>query len=210
MKILQPHTFNATHARQEWEDYKNFLHAKVELDEQKDILPFFAQRHDLSLLISRYFSKTATANCFAHEFDIFGSFRADLIIGDRKKHRYVLVEFENGASNSVFKIKGKKATPDWSTRLESAYSQLTDWLWKLENMRNTPDFLHLFGSHRASFYGLIVIGKAMNLTAQEQDRLEWRSQKTMIDSTAFEIISFDQLQTDFDIWLTEYFNVPSA
>ncbi len=210
MKILQPHTFNAANARQEWKDYKNLLQSKPELSEQADILPFFAQRHDLSLLISRYFSKTATANCFAHEFDLFGSFRADLIVGDSRNHRYVLVEFEDATPNSIFKKKGKKTTPDWSPRLEGAYSQLTDWLWKLENMRNTPDFKHLFGSHRASFYGLIVIGKDMNLTAQEQDRLEWRSQKTMIDSTAFEIISFDQLKGDFDTWLTEYFNVPSV
>ncbi len=126
---------------------------------------------------------------------------ADLIVGDSSVHQYLLVELENGAADSVFKQKGKKSTPDWAPRFESAYSQLVDWLWKLEDMRSTADFVNTFGSRRATFQGLIVIGKDMNLAQQEQDRLKWRMDRTMIDSNAVSSVSFNTLCDDLDHWL---------
>ena len=32
----------------------------------------------------------------------------------------------------------------WAPRFEGAFSQLIDWLWKLEHMRNTGDLEHTF------------------------------------------------------------------
>jgi Domain of unknown function (DUF4263) len=118
-----------------------------------------------------------------------------------------LVEFENGSSDSVFKTRGRKSTPDWTRRFEGAYSQIVDWLWKLEDMRSTVDFTNTFGSRRAQFRGLIIIGKDMNLAPQEQDRLKWRLDRTLIDSNPISTISFDDLSRDLDRWLTLYFSV---
>lgn len=204
MKNLQRHIFDSANSRKEWTEYCNLLKTKSILSERADILPFFKKRYDLSILICNYFPKIIKPDCFAHEFGLYGDFVADLIVGDSSNHRYVLVEFEDGKPDSIFKIKGRKATPDWSPRFEGAYSQLTDWLWKLEDMRNTSDFKNTFGSSKASFQGLIVIGKNMNLEPQEKDRLDWRTQKTMIDSNAISVASFDQLLTDFDDWLRKY------
>jgi len=207
MKNLQPHTLNAQTCRTEWNGYAALLAAKTTLSEQKDVLPFFKNSKDLSLLICSYFPKIKAPNHFAHEYELDGDFVADLVVGDSTVHHYLLVEFESGAPDSVFKHKGKKATPDWATRFEGAYSQLIDWLWKLEDKRSTADFVNEFGSRRATFQGLIVIGKGMNLSQQEKDRLKWRMDKTMIDSNAISTVSFDDLAIDLDHWLKTFHGV---
>lgn len=207
MKNLQTHLLNPANCRAEWSDYIALLAAKPVLSEQKDILPFFKKKKDLSLLICSYFPKIKAPDYYAHEYELDGDFVADLVVGDSKVHHYLLVEFENGAADSVFKKKGKKATPDWAPRFEGAYSQLVDWLWKLEDKRSTADFVNTFGSRRATFQGLIVIGKDMKLSQQERDRLKWRMDRTMIDSNAISMVSFDDLADDLDHWLKTYYCV---
>jgi hypothetical protein len=207
MKNLQPHKLDPKNCRAEWNAYNALLSAKPVLSEQDDVLPFFKKSKDLSLLICSYFPKIKMPDRFAHEFTINGDFVADLVVGDSKVHHYLLVEFENGAADSIFKQKGKKATPDWAPRFEGAYSQLIDWLWKLEDQRSTASFENTFGSRRATFQGLIVIGKGMSLLQQERDRLKWRMDRTMIDSNAISAISFDDLGEDLDHWLKAYHGV---
>lgn len=74
-------------------------------------------------------------------------------------------------------------------------------------MRSTIDFQNTFGSRRAKFQALIIIGKDMNLSAQEKDRLKWRMDRTIIDSNPISCIAFDQLRDDLDTWLTAYHRV---
>ncbi len=207
MKNLQAHTLLPSDARMQWIDFSNLLTANPTLSERNDVLPFFNSRKDLSLLICNYFPRIKKADRFAHEFEIYGDFVADLVVGDSKSKHYLLVEFEDGTPDSVFKTKGKKATPDWSPRFEGAHSQLVDWLWKLEDMRSTADFQNTFGNRRATFQGLIVIGKDMNLTDQEIDRLKWRVSRTKIDSNSLECVSFNELSEDLDHWLRTYHGV---
>jgi hypothetical protein len=207
VKNLQPHTLDPKHCRIEWKDLAALLASNSVLSETKHVLPFFKNRHNLSLLICSYFPKIKAPDRLAHEYEIYGDFVADLIVGDSSVHHYLLVEFENGAADSVFKQKGKKSTPDWAPRFEGAYSQLVDWLWKLEDMRSTADFVNTFGSRHATFQGLIVIGKDMNLSQQEQDRLKWRLDRTMIDSNAVSSVSFNELSDDLDYWLKVFHGV---
>jgi hypothetical protein len=94
----------------------------------------------------------------------------------------LLVEFEDGRPDSIFKKKRGKATPDWAPRFECAFSQLVDWLWMLDDMRSTGGFTTDFGDRHAKFHGLIVIGKGMSLGAQEKSRLRWREDKIMVST----------------------------
>jgi hypothetical protein len=204
VKLLQGHSFDAAKCRMEWNDYSLLLSSHSRLSERSHVLPFFKRRHDLSLFISSYFPTILAPDVLAHEFQIYGDFVADLVVGDSKAQQYLLVEFEDGAPDSIFKRKGKKATPDWSPRIQSAYSQLTDWFWKLEDMRSTADFASTFGDRRAKFHGLIVIGKGMALSSQEKDRLRWRSDRTIVDSNAVSCVSFEQLRDDTDFRLRTY------
>ncbi len=209
MNPLNQLVFDPVQARKEWHEYKTLLASKAELKERDDILPFFKQRHHLSLLIGSYLPSTVKLDRFLHEFDIFGDFRADLIVGDFSARRYLLIEFEDGKPDSIFK-RIQRTTSDWSPRLEKAYSQLTDWLWKLNDMRNTSKFEAIFGlgsSHYAEFQCVIVIGKNINLTDEEQQRLRWREKHTVINSNKFQIVSFDELLKDCDEWLVRYYGV---
>jgi len=54
---------------------------------------------------------------------------------------------------------------------------------------------------------LIIIGKDMNLSAQELDRLKWRMDRTVIDSNAISVVSFDELRDDLDDWLKFFYSV---
>ena len=55
MKNLVFHSLNARDCRKEWQEFDALLKSKSVLDERKDILPFFKQRHNLSILICTYF-----------------------------------------------------------------------------------------------------------------------------------------------------------
>lgn len=207
MKNLQPHTIDPVECRRQWLEFEDLLKTKSTLSERHDVLPFFKARADLSMIISYYFPSIKNPDRFAHEHQIYGDFIADLVVGDSKTQKYILIEFEDGTPSSIFSKTAKKSTPVWSPRFEGAYSQLVDWLWKLEDMRSTADFEHTFGSRRATFQGLIVLGKDMNLSAQEQDRLKWRLDRTMIDSSAISCVSFNELCDDIDHSLKRYHNV---
>jgi hypothetical protein len=145
LKNLISHILDPKKCRTEWKEFAELLASSSALSETKDVLPFFKNRNNLSLLLSSYIPMIKAADRVAHEYEIYGDFVADLIVGDSSCHRYLLVEFENGAADSVFKWKGKKSTPDWARRFEGAYSQLVDWLWKLEDMRSTNKAITLTG-----------------------------------------------------------------
>jgi Domain of unknown function (DUF4263) len=204
MKQLITHAFSPKKCRRDLGEYSKLLKTTPKLSERTDILPFFKARHDFSLLISRYLPDIKVADVLAHEYSIYGDFVADLVVGDSKVKRYLLVEFENGYPDSVFRKKAGKNTPDWSSRFEAAYSQLVDWLWKLEEMRTTNEFERTFGKH-AIFQGIIVIGHKMRLSERETDRLRWRMDKTRIDSHAVSCASFDAIEDDFDFSLRNYY-----
>lgn len=207
MVPLQSHVLNAVNARAEWNHLDSLLKSKKSLGERADVLPFFRTRHDISILSCYYVPRIKNPNRIAHEFRIQGDFVADLVVGDHAARKYLLIEFEDGNPESVFKQKAKKANRDWSPRLEAAYSQLVDWLWKLEDMRSTADFHNTFGNRRVEFEGIIILGKDVVLTTGEEDRLKWRMDRTRIDSNKVSIVTFDEYLDDCDHWLSSYHGV---
>jgi Domain of unknown function (DUF4263) len=206
MKRFDEHVFDPARGRLQWSEYDALLKSKAILKEAEDVLPFFRGRDDLPRLIGNYFPNIRDATAIAHEFQIYGDFRADLVVGDPVSRHYLLVEFEDGSPESIFK-RGTKAVPDWAPRFEGAFSQLIDWLWKLEDMRNTSDFEHVFKRRDVKFEGLIIAGKNMALDPQEETRLRWRVEKVVVDSKKISCVSFDQLARDLDYWLSNYHNV---
>lgn len=207
MKSLTKHAFSAPDCRKEWKEFKSLLKTHSKLKEAAHVLPFFKHRDNLSLLISIYFPNIRNVDVLAHEFLIGGDFVADLVIGDSSTNNYLLIEFEDGNPESVFKKKKTKSTPDWARRDEGAFSQLIDWLWKLDDMRSSGTFSATFGARDAKFQGLIIIGKDMLLNKQETSRLRWRTDRVIVDSNFISCISFDRLREDLDHWLKAYHGV---
>ncbi len=178
--------------------------SQTDIKERAHVLPFFGKSRDLCLLLSHYTPAFRNPDRIAHEFVISGDFIIDLIVGDWQNGRYLLVEFEDGTPNSVFS-RSKKASPHWATRFEGAFSQIVDWLWKLEDMRSTSNFTHIFGGRDVVFDGLIVTGKGLNLSPQEAARLKWRVDKVRVDSKAISFVSYDDFCSDAGDWLGKFY-----
>lgn len=112
MKRLLKTTPDPSRARIQHQAFVDLLNSTTDLKEREHVLPFFGNSLDLAFLFSHYIPAIINADRIATEFQIYGDFKADLIVGDSSQGKYLLVEFENGSANSVFK-SNKKAIPDW-------------------------------------------------------------------------------------------------
>jgi hypothetical protein len=151
----------------------------------------------------------ATEICFEYEF--FGDFKSDLLLGSKASGGFCVVEFEDGGVGSVFKKQLQRKNPEWSARFEHGFSQLVDWFFNLHDFRGTHGFQAAFGSGHVRFTGLLVAGRSSHLDDAKRTRLNWRSERVLIDSHSIICITFDQLyeilRTRFDVshatWKTE-------
>ena len=80
---------------------------------------------------------TINPDRIAFEFDVFGDHKADLAVGDSRRHQYCFIEFEDAAETSVLK-KASKVTPEWSPRSDHGTNQIIDWIYWLDNQRARP------------------------------------------------------------------------
>jgi len=209
LKDFQTHKLSIAKCQQQLKELKDLLASKAELDERNDILPFFRQRRDLSSFISTYVNDIVNPDRLAFELDIFGDFACDLAVGDSTNHTFLLIEFEDAKKNSLFQQGGKYA-PEWSQRLEHGFSQVIDWFWKLDDLEGTDDYEHRFGAKKATFHGLVIIGRGENLIPREKKRLKWRQDHLIVDSKKVSVISFDQLVTDLEFRLNRYSEAAKA
>ena len=130
MKTFLQFDFNASQCLIEVREFRKLLNGHGELGENKDILPFFKQNHHLSAFIASYVPSISKYDLLAYEYDLFGDFAADLVVGDSRSKNFLFVEFEDAKRFSVFKKASGRSTPDWANRVEHGISQIIDWFWK--------------------------------------------------------------------------------
>ncbi|GAI27682.1 unnamed protein product, partial [marine sediment metagenome] len=126
--FINPHFSPAT-CSTEIEAFKTLLSTKNNLEERRDILPFFKERIHLSTYIGTYVPDIRNFDRIAYEYELWGDFSVDLVVGDSQKSHYLFVEFESGNKDSMFKKKYGKQTLEWSPALERGFSQVIDWFW---------------------------------------------------------------------------------
>ncbi len=187
----------------ELEEFENLLRNNRELNERKDILPFFKERLHLSACIGLYPSDNL-CNQIKHEFTLSGEFRADLVVGDSVNNIYCFIEFEDATKNSIFVNKKGKTTSEWSPRFEHGFSQIIDWFWRIDDYKNTAQFRSIFGSENIEYLGIIVIGRDEFLSKLEKARLKWYLNKVVVDSRQVFCKTFDQLARDTRNRLSRY------
>lgn len=168
-----------------------------ELKEREHILPFFAKNTHLASLFWQYSGiySRCQPDLYASELQLGNDYKIDYVIGNEEKNHYILIEFENGEPNGIFKPK-KRTNREWSNRLHAAYGQLTDWFQKISDMRSTDEFQNIFHKRDPKFTGLIVIGYNVNHSSEEKKRLKWRIDRTLIDSNHINIITFDEFSKE--------------
>lgn len=182
--------------KSELKEFKDLLIARLELNERNDILTFFQQRRHLSTYIGTFVPNMKYFDRIAFEYELYGDFSADLVVGDSKSKIYLFIEFEAGTNKALFRKKGKKATPEWSPNFERGFSQIVDWFWALDGYRYTPDFRSTFGSSEAKIFAMLVCGRDSVLGPAEQQRLEWREDKVVVNSNRIFCLTYDELSQE--------------
>ncbi len=191
-------------------EFRALLERKKDLEENADIKPFFEAHPQLALFIgSVYAPDVSTCDLLAFQYQLFGDFGCDLVVGDSRRHIFGFIEWEDGTAASLFRQQGRKSTPEWSGRLEGGFSQLVDWFWKLEDMSRTDEFEARFGNRHSQYFGLLVIGRDEHLHhPREQNRWQWRSRKVAINGRAVRLATYDQLYRDMQLFFEHFFSSP--
>jgi hypothetical protein len=194
MKSFDPFALSLDQCRDDYIAFRQLLDTHDELGEASHVLPFFrAQSHFAALCGWMYNSKIHRCDRLAWEFDLFGDFVCDFAIGDSVRGAFTFLEFEDATANSLFVKQGKKATREWSPRLDRGYGQLIDWFYKLRDRRNGDNFLARFGKRSIEYTGVLVIGRDRFMDASERLRLDFRSEYVVVDSKKIYCVTFDEL-----------------
>lgn len=193
MKTLDKFAMSLAECRTELAEFKKLLDAKSSLSERDDILPFFKAHRHLATLVGSYNPKINGFDRLATEFDLFGDYSCDLVIGDSVSHNFCFVEFEDATPNSVFTKKRGKATPEWSTRFDHGFSQILDWFSILEDQQRTAQFKARFEADVIQYVGLLVIGRRQFLDDGQYARMCWRSEQVQVGARRVNCITFDEL-----------------
>ena len=85
--------FNARQAAAELASFKTWMSARPHFSE-KEVVPEIAARRQMACLIG-YTILMPAPDLIKFEFQVKGLFRADLVVGNDKSRKFVLVEFED-------------------------------------------------------------------------------------------------------------------
>jgi hypothetical protein len=172
---------------------RNRLASPRPLRERADILPFFRRRPHLSALCGVYNPTLFHFDRIAWEYDLFGDFGCDLVVGDSRTKSYTFIEFEDAAPGSLFVKHGRRAAREWSPRFLHGFAQLVDWFRALDDRRHSDDFESRFGKRSIDFMGLLVVGRNHHLTVGERLRLEWWRENVAVRSRRIHCVTYDEL-----------------
>jgi hypothetical protein len=186
--------FDPEQCRRELLVFKGLLDGKKELEEAADIKPLFEANLHLAAFLGSYAWNITRYDLVAFQYQLFGDFSCDLVVGDSVHKAYGFIEWEDATATSVFKRQGEKATPEWAARFEHGFGQIVDWFGKLDDMSRTDEFEARFGSRHVQYFGLLVAGRDQWLAhPRERKRWEWRSQKVLVNSLPVRCVTYDQL-----------------
>ena len=191
MKHFDTLVFDQQTYERELAEFEQFLTNTNPLHEQADILPFFRDRKQLSARISRI-ATTFKADRIAYEYDLFGDFVCDLVIGNAETNDYCFVEFENATADSIFTKKKGRYESYYTCRFEQGYSQIADWFYQLNDVSDSQ-MTKRFENPRINYYGILIIGRSATLSDNEKKRLIWRRRHFVVNSQHILIYTFDEL-----------------
>lgn len=173
--------------------FDQLLKSKGDLSEAGDIQPFFKNNRHFTAYLGTFAPNITVATEVCFEFEFFGDFKADILLGSRRAREFCVVEFENGDQNAIFKKQKRRKNPEWSARFEHAFSQIVDWFYNLEDFKNTQGFSATFGPGHVSFTGLLIMGRSAMLDDSQTNRLRWRNDTVMIGRHKVNCLTFDDL-----------------
>jgi len=79
-------SFSPQECVREINEFEQLLKSKKELSEKDDVLPFLEKHKQLSLFTFSYVPDIANPDRIAFEYDLYGDFACDLVVGDSTSH----------------------------------------------------------------------------------------------------------------------------
>jgi Domain of unknown function (DUF4263) len=185
--------------RQAISEFRILLHSQSELEERKDLQPFF-KKHPVLIFLLAGLGRVSRSNVdeYEFEFDLWQDLVCDIGIGDSRSNTYCLIELEAAKRNSIFKNKPKNY-PKYSDRLECGYSQIIDWFFKIDEMKNTSSIKRRFAGDYPRVNAVLIIGRSHFLNADlERNRFNWRRDNTLIGAKSVNCLTYDELLEYFE------------
>jgi hypothetical protein len=179
--------------------FRLLLNTHPEFEEKKDLQPFFKKHVALIPLLAELgrVSRTKVDEC-EFEFDLWQDLVCDIGIGDSEANTYCLIELEGAQKNSLFKNKPKNY-PKYSDRLECGYSQIIDWFFKIDEIKNTSGIKRRFAGEYPRVNAVLIIGRSHFLnTDLERNRFNWRRDNTLIGAKNVNCLTYDELLVYFE------------
>lgn len=197
MKSFEPFQIDRNLHKHQLDLFEQLLSTNEELSEDKHIKPFISQYPHFTAAIAEIFH--IDVDCLAFEFDLWGDFRCDIAIGDSRTNTYCLVEIEDAKKDSIFKKQDKRGLAEFSARFEHGYSQIVDWLYKIDSIRgNSALTQERFAQSNPKIYTILLVGRQSSFKdASQLARFEWRSKHVVVNSLPINCFTFDHLLKRF-------------
>jgi hypothetical protein len=216
MKGFQNFAFSASALGAEAAKLRMLLQpgSAAELDEEKHLSPLFKTSPNLVSIIGAAFGGVANPDLVAQEYWILDKLRCDFAVCNSRHQTFCFIELEDAVMTSVFVdrrptllngLKGRAPYYDWAPRFEHGTSQMLDWIRILEDSKQTGDYRAHFGSpneFEAQF--VLVIGREEFLSADQKERLAWRSKSVLAAGHKVKCITYDRLLQEAEFQLKTY------
>lgn len=193
MKEFLTIDFDPAQCRKELDRFQSPLASKRELSERRDLQPLFRDSPQLTAFIGTSIPDIGPANRLAYEFQIFGDYAADIVIGNFERKTFCAIELEDARPNSVFNRLEGKSTSEWGRRLEHGFGQLVDWFFLFDDHRNSAGFTRHFGYGHIEFFGVLLIGRSADISEHDYTRLRWRSGRVAVNTHRVYCRTYDEL-----------------
>jgi hypothetical protein len=182
--------FQATRAETQLTSFKAWMPARPYFSETEVVKQIAARPHMACLL--GYTILMPAPDLIKFEFGIKGLFRADLAIGNDKSRKFVLIEFEDGQENSLFKGETKKYRY-WSPRLEHGFGQVVDWGWAKHSHPTDVVFTNSFGGKVLDDCYVVVCGRNPPAGSLEEQRFDFRRSRLRLSGVPVQFYTYDTL-----------------
>lgn len=222
MKGFAPFTADSQKLAQGARDLRQLLKpgAKLSLDENLQLSPFFKNAPDVVARIAMDFGGVESPDLLAPEHWILDKLRCDFAVCNSRRQRFCFIELEDATPQSIFTerkpdafngLAGRAPYFDWAHRFEHGTSQIFDWIKILHDQSLTQDFKNHYGE-RNSFQAtyVLVAGREEYLDQARRDRLVWRSKHTIVDGSRIQSITYDDVLKEIEYVAANYPTVAAA
>ena len=182
--------FDARQALNELTSFRAWMSDKPWFGE-RDAVREIAARRQMACLLG-YTILMPAPDLIKFEFGVKGLFKADLVVGNEKSRKFVLVEFEDGKQDSLFR-GGTRSYRYWSPRLEHGFGQILDWGWAKHTHPTDVAFTNSFGGKVLDDCYVLVCGRNPVAGSLEDERLDFRWTRLHLNGVRLQLYTYDTM-----------------